>query len=406
MRRRELSNPIVENQAPRARALRSLRQYIESGRIRSGDVLPPERVLCEMLEVSRGTLRRVLEALEKEGLVSPMNGGKTRTVAERTADNNSLKPQGEAIALLSPNAQKAIEGHRQSGWADFIALGALQEIQRAGLNAMTVGGGSFSEKDLEWILRWRPYGVVIPELHKHPAQELLERLAHAGIRSVIYSGAEELAAFDRVSSDHETGTYDLTKWFLDRGRRRIAMVWGKEEIPSYWHLARLRGYERAMKEAGLSPLPSIVYSPDYFDPASQEGFEARARYFVGWLARPLSGSKPVDTILAQTDGNVPALATACQILGLKPNKDVWLGGYDNYWQDTIERAWCPIVPMVTVDKQNWQIGQQLVKLLLDRVADKFPSEPQWQLVPQKLIEIDQASAGNTVTKGNPSIPWN
>jgi hypothetical protein len=59
-----------------------------------------------------------------------------------------------------------------------------------------------------------------------------------------------------------------------------------------------------------------------------------------------------------------------------------------------ELAWEPTAPMITVDKLNWQIGQQLVRLLVDRAEGRLPDEPQWQLVPPKILEtkVDAATA--------------
>jgi GntR family transcriptional regulator len=46
-----------------------LRDRINSGELRSGEMIAPERDLCQSYEVSRMTVRRALELLESEGLV-------------------------------------------------------------------------------------------------------------------------------------------------------------------------------------------------------------------------------------------------------------------------------------------------------------------------------------------------
>ena len=47
---------------------------IESGALRRGALLPPERLMCEQLRVSRVTLRRALGILQHEGKVVPSHG--------------------------------------------------------------------------------------------------------------------------------------------------------------------------------------------------------------------------------------------------------------------------------------------------------------------------------------------
>ncbi|MCS0494741.1 GntR family transcriptional regulator [Ancylobacter sp. MQZ15Z-1] len=49
--------------------VRALRRRITSGKYPGQSKLPPERMLAEELEVSRGTLRKALNVLESEGLI-------------------------------------------------------------------------------------------------------------------------------------------------------------------------------------------------------------------------------------------------------------------------------------------------------------------------------------------------
>jgi GntR family transcriptional repressor for pyruvate dehydrogenase complex len=51
-----------------------LQSYIQSGRLKPGDRLPPERELAEMFHVSRDSLRDGIRALELIGLVEPRQG--------------------------------------------------------------------------------------------------------------------------------------------------------------------------------------------------------------------------------------------------------------------------------------------------------------------------------------------
>ena len=64
---------------------RQLRRFIEDGRLRAGDMLPPERELAERLGVSRGSVRDAIRTLELVGLVEPRQGEGT-VVADVSAD--------------------------------------------------------------------------------------------------------------------------------------------------------------------------------------------------------------------------------------------------------------------------------------------------------------------------------
>lgn len=57
---------------------RDLLGLIRSGRLQPGSILPAETVLCKQYQASRGTVRRGLEELERQGLISRFPGRPTR----------------------------------------------------------------------------------------------------------------------------------------------------------------------------------------------------------------------------------------------------------------------------------------------------------------------------------------
>src|SRR5262252_76912 len=55
----------------------ALRREIETGRFAEAQLLPPERVLCELLDVSRTTLRKAIADLIAEGVLFHRHGAGT-----------------------------------------------------------------------------------------------------------------------------------------------------------------------------------------------------------------------------------------------------------------------------------------------------------------------------------------
>ncbi len=69
--------PLFQKVAPIRifeQAVEQLRELISSGRLKPGDRLPTEQVLCRQLNISRSTVREALRVLEAEGWVEVRRG--------------------------------------------------------------------------------------------------------------------------------------------------------------------------------------------------------------------------------------------------------------------------------------------------------------------------------------------
>ncbi len=395
---------VVRNDAPRVRAVRELRGLIRNGQLPPGEALPAERALCRMLDVTRPALRWALGVLGEEGLIRA-EGPRTRVVCEQRQTpvvNRALgrqAPLNSCVAILAPQSQVSKPGvnHVQMGWAEYIAYGAFRAITRLGRNSLAVGEGDFSDKDLDFIREVRPVGVVVPELAggTQPKVQFLRALVEAGVRVAVYSGQPSLAEFDRVSSDHRKGAYQLAQHLVERGCRRIVCLWPVGE-PSYWLEGRERGYRDAMRDAGLPASDVISYRNLGLDSSVKSEFDTETQYMAGVLLANKDRLAGVDAIMTVSDGYVAPLAAALRLSGREPGRDVLITGYDNYWTDCRnERSFEPAGPVATVDKQNLLMGEELARLLMDRIEGRLPPEPQCRVVEPKLVFFDPS--GNTRT---------
>ena len=79
---------------------------IACGRLRDGDALPPERVLCEQLAISRTTVRKALDELTARGLVESRHG----------SGNFVSTRLGQALARLSRFSEGNLGPRRGAGF--------------------------------------------------------------------------------------------------------------------------------------------------------------------------------------------------------------------------------------------------------------------------------------------------
>lgn len=388
----------IENNTPKIRSIRTLRQWIQQGHLPAGEELPPEYDLARLLHVSRTTLRAAIKTIEEEGLLR-YKENRRRVVVGSPHRNGSVL--SNTIAVLT-NIPDRPDDHRKAkspaGWERFIQIGLIDAIQEQGMHALTLKMDSSQKSVVKSLIADSPKGLVVMHPSMHPAStlELAETFRSNGIPVVFY-GFTDLAKFDTVASDSEWGCYILAKWLIENGRRRILRVWGSPEhggIPE-WRRRRDIGYERAMAEYKLESIPAV--DPPFMyakDPHSEEHFQMSVRVMVGHLYEYLHSPTPVDAIMALTDGTSFALAAACRALGKEPGKDISIVGYDNYWPDSPLRAYESFIPEATVDKLNLQLGHELMDLLLARSRGELPAEPQQRLVKPELRIISERQSAS------------
>jgi DNA-binding LacI/PurR family transcriptional regulator len=373
----EQGNQSDTTQAPRVRALKMLRQWIESGTLAAGEPLPPERELSRQLQVGRATLQRALNVLEAEGLIRAH--GHTRIVSA-TRHSAGMMIHA-AVALLSFYRDATVQNMRDA-WTEVTCRGALEEIRAEGRNALSFYLDRMSEEDIVQLAADRPLGVLIPESN-YPSTRippnLLYKLVECNVNFVVCGDWPEWAGYDRVYTDHELGSYELTRWLVAQGCRRIMMLW-PEPLEIWWPKARQEGYRRALTELGIEPLPAQRMVPlpadGWGDAGSQQRFEAESRYFAGYMIDHLQKGNSVDAILLPTDAHVFPVAAACRLLGRVPNKDVVLAGFDNTWQQNPYRRYETAGPAVTADRLNADLGREMMRLLAARSSGKLPKHAQ------------------------------
>lgn len=155
---------------------------------------------------------------------------------------------------------------------------------------------------------------------------------------------------DIVRAGNEEGAYSAARHLIDYGHRRIATIAG----PAYLTNAqeRLKGFRRALKEAGLA-LPAEYVVHGQFDRNS--GLDAALR-----LLRPVS--RPT-AIFAGNDLMAMGALLAVRELGLRCPEDVSIVGFDNL--DTAEL----LEPsLTTVQEPVYRLGSTATELLIQRIT--------------------------------------
>jgi LacI family transcriptional regulator len=175
-----------------------------------------------------------------------------------------------------------------------------------------------------------------------------------------------------VGSDHELTGLLATRHLIEKGHRQVATIVGApgRRITQ----SRLRGYRRALEEAGL-PLDDELVEVGNWEIGS-----ARAATKRLFERRP-----QVTAIFAQNDLMAIGVLNALRDLGKRVPEDCAVAGCDD-----IDMAAYTVPPLTTVHVPFYETGKEAMRLLLNMIATGSVT-PQKVLLPVQLVV--RASSG-------------
>lgn len=370
----------IDDLSPRRRAISLMRGWIQEGRYTSGQVIPAERDLAKVMGVARVTVRSALAELVREGLLDAAFRRQ-----HRVAGLASGGLMSRTVAVLSHHHHK---DRPRRGYDQAIQFDASRLLEQAGLHVLNLNPQTLLAGGLSHLLTQRPRGVLVTYdvSESDVGPELIAACAEANIPVTAYGYSPALRHCDVVTCDQEAGSYRLTRWLLERGRRRILRFW-RVGSDSHWLRQRDLGYERAMREAGLEPLPPVVIHGLASHISDQATWNSAVRTLAGHLPEHLCGATPIDAVMVASDPHTNQIAAALRLFGKVPNVDVDIVGYDNTWMDEPSRMFEATGPLATVDKRCDRICQELAALMLDRIGGRLPEMPQRRVVHGDFIEL-------------------
>lgn len=159
-----------------------------------------------------------------------------------------------------------------------------------------------------------------------------------------------------VSADHEAGAYEATRHLLAKGHKRIGFLNGSPQYSN--SMDRLRGYCRAIQEAGMAIDETLMYSGNY---SRKSGYEASAAVF--------SDLPKLDAVFASNDRMAIGLIQGLRERGCELPADLPIVGYDDS-----DAAGISDPPLTTVRVPFYDMGQLAAERLLDRLPEWRSSE--------------------------------
>jgi len=155
-----LGLPNIRQPNLKSRVYELLLNMIIDGKYRDNDMLPPERVLCDELGVSRTVIREAIKSLETRGLLQVIHGKGIKVVPAAAGDisdafmlylrrqRREVSPRDLMEVRLSVETETAACAALRAGEADLRVLGRTLERMRAELPETE----KYVNRDLEFHL--------------------------------------------------------------------------------------------------------------------------------------------------------------------------------------------------------------------------------------------------------------
>ena len=360
------------------RAARRLQELIGQASFAPGSRLPAERELASLIGFSRATVRRALDSLERDGLVTQASA-RVRRVAGAAVGGNTRR-----IAVLGG---RTALGTLHGGVPSFIfatATACCERLREAGLVVLPTVAGTRSWAGLVAGMGRVDMVVALSDVASQTA--LTAWLARAG-RSPLVVWAESLpaqwpraTAFDCVRHDHRAGAAMLMHALAAQGCRRPVVVWW-EDAPGHaklwWEADRLAGYAEGARQVGMAE-PVVIHLPR---PFGNPGVDTMRRLMFGFLYDALRQQFPCDAVLLVNDQLIPAAAAAVRMAGMTPGREVQLAGYDH---SQAYGAPAHGESVATIDQDATALGNALAACVLSRLQ-RLGGPATATVVPPKLI---------------------
>lgn len=319
-----------------------LLEQIEQGVIKPNDKIPTEEELAQKTGLARATTRQAIQNLVNMGyLVRKRRLG--TFVIDRDANNN----RQTIVGILVPDIR--------SGYAPELARGAGDEAANNKHSIIVCStDDSFIKADFHTnrLIEHCVGGVIFvptaaPDEKNHL---LLERFTRRNIPVVLADRAISDVEVDFVTTDNFQGAYELTKYLILKGHKKIAIL-----VSTLFttEKQRLEGYKQALSDYGIPLEPSLVF-------AKPEPYLEKA--YLEYVRAILTHKDKFTAIFAGHDRIAYLFYSVANQMGISIPDDVSIVGYDDLAYTNSYS-----VTLTTMSQPIYAMGEESMKLIMSRI---------------------------------------
>lgn len=310
----------------------------------------------KQIRISEATKQKIFELAEKYHYTPNLNA--RGLVANKT----------DMIGLVIPD----IENPFFASLAKAIEM----ELKKYNYSLILINTNDLFENDYQGIALLNNRGVdafllvLSSEAYQNLAEtkKLLENLAKPYV--LVDRTFDHLVKANQVSFNNEQGQYIATKYLIEQGFKKIGYI----AAPKYNYngQARLRGYLKALEEAGLPINESIIkYGNFRFD----SGYDLTADLV----------KQGVEAIVAANDVMAYGVIKKLNDLGLDVPNMMSVIGYDDLLYSGMK-----LISLTSVKQNEYLLGSEAVRVLMQALEDNTKIE-EVVLEPELVIRTSVTS---------------
>jgi len=230
----------------------SLLKRIKSGEFQPGDAIPSERILVSDYQVSRITIVKALDLLERDGLIDRQHGRGTYVTSPPTETD----PQLLKVAFLI--------GRTSKPYPYTVLMGAVQSAMQYDVQFQIFGSHETAQEAryVRSAIQTGVDGIIVYPTPDFPNESLYRELLANYFPFVMVDRYDPHVDSDRVVFDDEAAGYQLTEYLIQQGHNRIAIV-PLAEVMVTSVRNRIRGYQKALEAHGIEYDEDLVWLDVY-----------------------------------------------------------------------------------------------------------------------------------------------
>ncbi|MFI7228970.1 LacI family DNA-binding transcriptional regulator [Nonomuraea angiospora] len=317
--------------------------------------------------VSRGTVSRLLNG---DKYVSPGARvaieraiSETGYVVNRAARSLVTQRTGSIVMVLSEPHEKLFEDPNYSTTIR-VAIRMLGERDLS-LVMMLAGDEGDRERVVRYVRGGHADGVLLMSTHAgDPFIDAL-RSGPPAVSCGAVIGSEGVIPY--AAADERLGGRQMTEYFVNQGRRRIAMITGPMDTPG--GIQRLEGFADVL---GRKATKKLIAHGDWTQASGE-------RAMTELLAR----TPDIDAVFVASDLMAAGALAALRAAGRRVPDDVAVGGFDD---SSVALSTHP--PLTTIRQPLAEVAQETVRLLLALIDGAEHVDP--VVLPTELVIRESA----------------